>query len=92
MRRRLLACLAVGLTVTLAACGPDGTQLDDAPVGIVDDTPQFVMTNLDGFPNVAVRCYGGNGIYTTTREYGDAITIIVADPECVDGDPTPEGD
>jgi hypothetical protein len=89
MRRsiKLVGALAFA-ALALAAC-EDGEQLDDAPVGVIDDSPVFVMTNVDQFPNVAVKCYEGNGIYTTTRDYGDAITIIVGDPACADNDPTP---
>lgn len=82
-----LAVLALA-AVAVGACGDDD-QLDDAPVGVIDDAPVFVMTNADEFPNVAVRCFGGNGIYTTTRDYGDAVNIVVDDPECADGDPIP---
>ena len=76
-------CLAAGFTVGCA----ENEQLDDAPVGIIDDSPVFVITNVDKFPNVAVRCYGANGIYTTTRDAAGAITIIVNDPECPEYDP-----
>lgn len=71
-------------TLSLAACA-NNEGLDDAPVGQVDDAPVLVLTNVDEFPNVAVRCYGVNGVYTTTRDY-DAITIVANDPEC-GGDP-----
>ena len=86
--RRLVAASAIASLAVLSACKEQKDELDDAPVGIIDDAPQFVMTNLDQFPNIAVRCYGGNGIYTTTRDYGDAITIVVSDPECAVGNPT----
>lgn len=80
--------LVMGLAVFTAACSED-EQLDDAPVGVIDDSPSFVMTNVDQFPNIAVRCYEGNGLYTTTRDY-NALTIIVGDPACEDGDPVPK--
>lgn len=75
--------LAVGV-LTAAGCSDD-TQLNDAPVGKIDDKPVFVMTNADEFPNIAARCYGVNGMYTTTRAY-DALTVIANDPQC-GGDP-----
>lgn len=90
MKKTLVVAAVAGL-VALSACS-DNTQLNDAPVGIVDDSPSFVLTNVDDFPNIAIRCFGENGIYTTTRDYGDAITIIVSDPECADGEVIPEGD
>lgn len=92
MKRAIIigACVALGLT----ACGDDNTQLDDATVGVVDDTPQFVMTNLDGFPNVAFRCFEGpdvtdgvpTGVYTTTRET-DNLKLVINDPQCPGYDP-----
>ena len=86
--RAALAALALVTAATAAGCAVDDqTQLDDAPVGELDDVPQKVLTNLDQFPNIAVRCYGANGVYTTTRDYGDALTIVVNDPECPGFDP-----
>lgn len=89
MKKVIASVAAVAAIATLSACGVDDTQLDDAPVGVVDDSAIFVMTNVDEFPNVAARCFGVNGIYTTTRNYGDAITIVVSDPECADGEIVP---
>lgn len=83
-----ITTLAAAAAITLAACGADTTQFDDANVGAVDDTPQFVMTNLDGFPNLAVRCLGNHLVVTTTRSYGDAVNINWDDPMCENGDVT----
>lgn len=84
--KKVIAIVGVVLAMGLfAACGKQ-TQLNDAPVGKIDDSPTFVMTNADKFPNVAFRCFGVNGIYTTTRDY-DALTIVANDPKC-GGDPT----
>lgn len=82
MRPLLALAALVTFGTVAAACGSDNTQLDDAPVGVVDDTPSFIMTNVDSFPNVAFRCLGVNGIYTTTREAAGAITIVANDPQC----------
>lgn len=76
----LLTLLAGGLG--LMACGSDKTQLNDAPVGKIDDRPAFVITNPDEFPNVAIHCYGVNGLYATTRTGAGALTIVVNDPQC----------
>lgn len=90
MKKQTIIALALVLGAgAVAACG-DNDQLDDAPVGIIDDTPVFVMTNADAFPNIAVKCYEGSALYTTTRDY-DSLTIVQDDPACVDGDPVPEG-
>lgn len=87
MKRTIIAGLAAAaIVVGLASCGSDKTQLDDAPVGVVDDSPAKILTGADSFPNIAVRCYGHNGIYTTTREGAGAIHIVANDPEC-GGDP-----
>lgn len=85
MKRSIGIAIAAIATLGLAACSRD-EQLDDAPVGQIDDTPSFIMTNVDQFPNIAFRCYGVNGIYTTTREAAGAITIVANDPQC-GGDP-----
>lgn len=88
---RIAAAAVVGLSVVaLAACSHD-EGLSDAPVGVVDDSPQFVMTNTDQFPNLAVRCYEGALIITTTRQYGDAVNIVPEFKGCADGDPVPAG-
>lgn len=80
--KKTLAAAAIGAAVlAFAACGPDATQLDDAPVGQLDDAPVFVLTNPDGFLNVGIRCYGKNGLYMTTSSE-KALTIVVDDPEC----------
>lgn len=67
------------------ACGSDKTQLNDAPVGKIDDSPAFIMTNPDEFPNIAIRCYGVNGIYATTRTGANGIIIVTNDPMCNSG-------
>lgn len=84
MLKKVMAasCLLAALALGLSACGSNDTQLNDAPVGKIDDAPTFVMTNADGFPNVAFRCKGVNGIYTTTREGAGALHIVANDPEC----------
>jgi hypothetical protein len=90
MKKKPLIALAAAvptIVIGIAACG-DQSQFDDANVGAIDDTPQFVMTNLDGFPNIAARCFGGHLILTTTRDYGDAVNINWDDPMCADGDVT----
>lgn len=78
--KRILSTLVCAIVIV--SCGSDQTQLDDAPTGVVDDSPANILLNADSFPNVAVLCYKGNGIYTTTRDGGDAITIISNDPAC----------
>lgn len=90
MKRKIMTVAAiVGLSVIAAACTEDDQQLDDAPLGQMDDSPVFIMTNVDKFPNVAVRCYfpagavAPNGIYTTTRAASSAaMRIVVNDPTC----------
>jgi hypothetical protein len=52
----------------------------DSPVGKTDDSPARVVNMPDGFANLAIKCYNGNGIYVTTRDA--APTIIVNDPNC----------
>lgn len=83
MNRRLIAAGAVA-TVLLAGCS--GYNADrgkgDAPVANKkgDDSPAYVVNFPDDFANVAHKCLGKNGIYTTTREA--APVVVVNDPEC----------
>lgn len=84
MRKILVAVVAVLGIVGLASCG-DKTQLNDAPVGKIDDSPAFIMTNPDQFPNIAFRCLGVNGIYATTRTGANGIIVVTNDPQCGSG-------
>lgn len=83
-----LLALPIIATMGLVSCGSDKTQLNDAPVGKIDDSPAFIITNPDQFPNIAIRCYGVNGLYSTTRQGANGIIIVVNDPECGGNDKT----
>lgn len=97
MNKKILGIAVItGAVVIGAGCTQQKHEFDDAKVGSVDDAPQFVMTNLDGYPNVAFRCFTGpdlvtpgvpTGIYTTTRE-ADNFKMVVNDPQCPTYDPT----
>jgi len=90
MRKMLMLGLAATTIVVAAGC--QGDQLTDAPVGIIDDSPTFVITNADRFPNLALRCYEGALIITTTRDYGDAVNVFPEFAGSADGDPVPDGE
>lgn len=80
MRKYWKYCLL--LLIPLAACSSynDKRGRGDAPVKQYDDTPAYVINMPDQFANVAIKCYGGNGVYETTRE---AAPVVVADdPMC----------
>lgn len=85
-----LRTLAISATLTFGAAGCTSEALDDAPVGTIDDSPVFVVTNADQFPNLAMSCYEGALIITTTREYGDAVNVVPDFKGCADGDPIPK--
>lgn len=91
-RRKTTTVLALAATALGATACDTNEQLDDAPVGIIDDSPTFVITNADQFPNLAIRCYEGALIVTTTRDYGDAVNIVPEFAPCDDGDPVPSGE
>ena len=85
-----LRTIAIAAAVTLGAAGCQSEALDDAPVGTIDDSPVFVITNADTFPNMAMACYEGALIITTTRDYGDAVNVVPEFKGCADGDPIPK--
>lgn len=87
MKRLISAVVVLAAALGLGACSKP-TQLNDAPVGKIDDRPAFVITNPDEFPNVAIHCYGVNGIYATTRTGANGIVVVVRDPQCGGSGPT----
>lgn len=86
--RRPTAVPVLALTAALigvGACAADPNDgAGDAPIGAVEKEPWTVMNNIDGFPNVATRCYGGNGIYVTRSagDSSDALVVVRDDPAC----------
>ena len=70
--------LVVGLVLT--SCSSDTRGTGDAPVGPYDDSPARIVNFPNNFANVAFKCLGHNGIYSSTREAPPV--IIVNDPEC----------
>lgn len=84
MRQR---AVLVALIIVLAGCGSyqDARGKGDAPIAnrTGDDKAAVVINFPDGFANVALKCYRGNGIYSTTRE---ATVVIVRDDPLCDGD------
>ena len=81
MRR---TALAAAVTIALVGCSGfnDDRGKGDAPIANKggDDSGAYLVNFPDGFSNVAHKCLGGNGIYTTTR---DAAPVVVPDdPEC----------
>lgn len=72
-RTRLAAALAAALLLALTACGTDNNR-DLKSVSNTD--PDYVVNilNMDGQPNVAVLCFEGLAMLTTTRQY-NALTL-----------------
>lgn len=83
-RLRILAAAAV-LALALAGCSGHENERGrgDAPVTGRDDEPAYVLNMPDQFANVAMKCLGPNGVYSTTREA--AVTVVVDDPNCAEG-------
>lgn len=79
---------AAAVCAALASCSPDPQGgAGDAPIGKVETEPWIVLNNVDGFPNVATRCRGVNGIYVTRSagDSADALVVIPNDPACSGG-------
>lgn len=83
MRRAIISGV---LLLALAGCSDwnDDRGRGDAPVGNKDDTEADVINMPDRFANVAFKCYGTTGIYTSTRPM--AFQVIKEDPNCVGND------
>lgn len=87
--------LTIAGVVALALAGGcseynDDRGVGDAPSEQVEDQPVLIWPNADQFPNIAVLCVGGNGVYTTTREAPPA--VVPNDPECAEGGVIAEGE
>lgn len=75
MKSKRIASLAAAgvLTLTLTGCGHDNNR--DLK-GVNNTDPDYVVNilNMDGQPNVAVLCFKGVAMLTTTRQY-NALTL-----------------
>lgn len=83
-RPRLAA--AAASVVLLVGCGTAERGTVDSPVEAgpqQNNAPAHIVNFPDGFPNIAIKCDGRTGIYTTTREA--APTVIPDDPRCTTG-------
>jgi hypothetical protein len=79
--RRFAIVIAVGL---LVGCGDgDPGSRDDVPEDRVevDQVSANVVAFPDRYPNVAWRCAGANGLYTTTNRI---LLIVVNDRNCTE--------
>ena len=83
-----VALTSFGLVVVLVGCAADQQGgAGDAPIAAVEAEPWTILNNVDGYPNIAMRCRAGDGIYVT-RSAGDAtdtLVVIPADPACTSG-------
>jgi hypothetical protein len=71
--------LALAATcVLLTGCSGHGS----APIGKVDDSPATVVNFPSGYPNVAFKCLGPNGIYSGERRGG--VSVVANDANCVE--------
>lgn len=79
---RALAALTVaaviGLVLLNGGAGKERRGRGDSPVGVVDDSPAEVVNMPDRFANVAFKCLGPNGIYSTTS---DAPVVVIANDD-----------
>lgn len=87
-----LAALAVVLTALLfVACSSDPNQTtfgetgQDAGVSRRDDSPAVVINFPNGYSNVAFKCNGTTGVYSTKNDNGRAVAAVANDGACVGG-------
>lgn len=83
--------IAVALAVTLvsaSACdwGDKANEpfQDAARTGVVNNAPVDIITDADGFSNIATKCDHGNRLYMAyhgSDPYA-AITVVPKDPTC----------
>ncbi len=80
----------------LALAGCNATKADapePTPSNIVNGTNTQVIRMPDGFRNIAVTCYGTNGVYVTSRGVYEAggqnatplassVFVLANDPHC----------
>lgn len=92
-RKALLTGAAVvALSVSLTACGQTGHNISrgqgDVPVGAQDRTPAKMVVNFpDAWGNVAIKCYGVNGLYEVTHNDNSRppVWVVPNDPMCKEG-------
>lgn len=89
MRKAGIAALAATAALTLAGCGQSGHNVSrgqgDVPVGEQDRTPAKMVVNFpDAWGNVAIKCYGVNGLYEVTHNDASRPPVVVVpnDPMC----------
>lgn len=84
LKRLLIPAAALAL---MAGCSEynDDRGKGDAPVEDRngDDKPAVVLNFPDSFANVAIKCYGGTAVISTTRE---APVQVIPDATICDGD------
>lgn len=79
--RRILAALATtGALTGLVACGANDASVSTRDKG----SAQAIINMPDRFPNVAVKCYRGNGVYAANNgsDVPGGIYVVVRDPAC----------
>lgn len=78
------ACMVLA-TIMIFVVGCSGWNDDrgvgDAPIkDPKDDSPAYIINFPDRFANVAFKCFGTTGVYTTTRNAPPI--LILDDPKC----------
>lgn len=78
--------IATALATSVIGCtqGSYGTShgIKDAPINTkgTDNSPATIINFPDGYENVAFKCHGLVGVYTTTRVA--APVVVLNDPNC----------
>lgn len=81
-----VAAVAAALTVGACNSGWDKAteKFDDAPRGVTNDEPADILTNPDGFSNVAAKCDGTTRVYVLFHgdsPYG-SVAVSPNHPSC----------
>ena len=86
--RTRIALVAAGASVGLLAlsgCADKYTEpFKDAPRSGTNNSPAEIITQPDGFGNVASKCDGPNRVYSVyhgNAKYG-SIAVVANDPRC----------
>jgi hypothetical protein len=82
--RRILIGVIILALLALAGCAKTLEPFQDAPRGSTNSQPADIITNPDGFSNVAAKCDGPNRVYVAFHgesAYG-AIAVVPNDPRC----------
>lgn len=88
-RASLLAVVLAGTGLALAGCASQDTKVaepfHDAPKsGVINNASVDIITDADGFSNLATKCDHGNRLYIAFHGDGayGSVTVVKQDSTC----------